>query len=488
MITVSNKTHWLIEHASAQNSTSALRSSEEKFHYNELNDECIRTAEHFSKLGIKENANVGLLFGHKIDFWIITNALWLLGAVPVPLNSRNTPQEINEQIVMADIKFLIVDINFQEYATPGKYFPSLGRENIFLFDRKDVSKNSAFSTLNSEFEKNHSALILFTSGSSGKSKAVVHTFMSLYQSVKQIDSLFSLSREDVWLASLPLYHIGGFMILVRALLTGSQAAFPESLKHEEIAAGINRYSPTHISIVPTTLKRMMEENFLPNKNLKYVYLGGGPSDKQLCLNACNAGWPIVKVYGSSETCSMVAALKPSKLTLMPESSGKPLGENQIRISNDPMSSGEILVHSTALFKEYFNDKETTDAKLNNGWFHTGDYGRIDEEGYLFVHSRREDMIITGGENVSAQEVEEAIKSVIGIRDAFVFGTADATWGQIVCAAVTGNLNDEEEIRRSLKEKLAGYKIPKQFYFLESIPKNEMGKVKRAELFSILKLN
>jgi O-succinylbenzoic acid--CoA ligase len=339
---------------------------------------------------------------------------------------------------------------------------------------------------------------MFTSGSSGKSKAVVHTFESLFESVKSTDSFADLSAEDIWLASLPLYHIGGFMILVRSLITGSSVVFPDSLEYKDILHAIHKFLPSHISIVPTTLLRLLNENVHPNANLKYVFLGGGPSEKQLILDAVNQGWPIVKVYGSTETCSMITALLPNEIKDKLESAGKVLDENKIKImsmnKNDPDGFtnigevGEIIVSVKSLFKEYYNDQESTSQSIQNGWFYSGDFGWIDKDGYLFVESRREDLIITGGENVSANEVETAIKSHPSVKDAFVFALQDKTWGQIICAAIVSNDFGADEIKDFLKTKTAAYKIPKRFFFMEKIPRNELGKVTRAVILKQLNLD
>ncbi len=495
MITIRNTNHWLIELSALHKNNTAVITPEKKISCKELLEECLIAAGYLRGLGIKEKDNVGILFGHKYEFFAIVNALWIIGAVPVPLNTRNTVEEIQMQISQAEIKLLIIDENFK------RQFKPLNFQNA-VFIKKNTSAqllNTKSYIQHSAFSIQHSALIMFTSGSSGKSKAVVHTFQSLLESVKSTDSFVNLLNDDIWLASLPLYHIGGFMILVRSLLAGSSVLFPNSLKYEELILSVQQFHPTHISLVSTTLQRFLDEPIQPDQKLKYVFLGGGPSEKQLCLNAMGKGYPIVKVYGSTESCSMITALFPNEIKHRPDSAGKVLGMNKIKIMNKSMSSfskdvlcktgeiGEIVVSSKSLFKEYYNDRLTTEDKLKNGWYYTGDYGWLDSEGYLHVEARREDLIITGGENVSAYEVEFAIKSHPKIIDSFVFAIKDETWGQMVCAAVVSKQMNEEEIKNFLKKKIAGYKIPKRFYFVDEIPKSELGKVKRTELFKKLNL-
>jgi o-succinylbenzoate---CoA ligase len=490
MITVNNSEPWLFQQSLRQPNSAAIITAQAKYSYNEFYELSLRASEFFSSTGIETNNNVGIIVEHSFNFYIIINALWFIGAVPVPLNTKNPNDEIIRQINQAEIIFLIIDESFaDEYSFDDSRMRTITLPKDFL----NHSFNSTLYTLRSSLNPLNSSLILFTSGSSGQPKAVVHTFKSLSESVKSTDSFSSLTSNDIWLSSLPLYHIGGFMILIRALLTGGAVAFPPSLKYDEIEKAIFRFEPTHISIVATTLKKLLDKGIIPKKTLKKVYLGGGPLDTNLCLEAVSKRWPIIKVYGSSETCSMITAIKTDEIFLKPDSVGKPLGRNKMKITNtntDEIShrnSGEILAKSDSLFKEYFKEPNSTNNKLVDGFYYTGDFGWIDEEGFLFIESRREDLIITGGENVSASEVESFIKSHKAVKDAFVFGVPDKLWGQKICAAIIADNFDEAILKTFLKENIASYKIPKIFFIVKEIPRNEMGKVNRSLLLSRLNL-
>jgi O-succinylbenzoic acid--CoA ligase len=512
MITITNKIHWLREQAELHPDDSGYILAGRNISYRKFYLKCKSAAEYFLSYNIKENDHIGILSGHNYNFFTAVNALWFIGAIPVPLNTRNTPDELQFQVNKANIKFLLIDESYEGLSSsiknstkiPFPYFTeheSLNLTNIFS-NPLSTSALPPEGLIKSEGQESkflieRPALILFTSGSSGKPKAVLHTFGSLLESVKTTDSLSALTSSDVWLASLPFYHIGGFMILLRSLVIGSKAAFPNSLKYEEIKTSIEQFNPTHISLVPTTLQRLINDNIRPNNNLKIVYLGGGPSDSKLCLDAVRKGWNIVKVFGSTETCSMSTALLPHELKNKIESAGRAIGSNQIKIVDEegkqlgPIQIGEIAVFSKTLFKEYFNEPLITNRTLKDGWYYTGDYGWIDEHGFLYIEFRREDLIITGGENVAAAEVETAIKSNPLIEDAYVFGIEDKTWGQTVAAVIKTKIKDsitKDELRIYLKERIAGYKIPKEFYFVESIPKNEMGKVIRNDIIKLIKLS
>lgn len=481
--------HWLIEQSARNLDRTAFLSSNKKVTYSELLHQSLTTAEKLNRLGVRTGNHVGILASHDYNFFVLINALWFIGAVPVPLNNRLTALEIQEEIRHAKISALITDNALTQKLSSIEFKNTILAEHV-LSDQD----NAALTTFNlTKFNSENNAFIMFTSGSSGKQKAVVHTFNSLFNSVIALNDFTKLSRDDVWLASLSFYHIGGFMIPVRALLTGATVAFPNSVSADDTIAALEEFQPSHISLVPTTLQRMIDQNVRPNKNLKYLFLGGGPSEKQLSLKAIENGWPVIKVYGSTETCSMVAAMKAEDVNSKPESSGKVLLNYKIKIVDEKQNSvpagevGEIIIQAGSIMKEYFGDETETLKALHNGWYRTGDYGRVDADGFLYVESRRDDLIITGGENVVAKEVQEIILQNKKVSDAFVFGIDDSTWGQMICVAVVSEDLSEEELKTFMKLKMAGYKIPKRFYFVESIPRNEMSKVDRKKLFEKINL-
>ncbi|MFA7227402.1 MAG: o-succinylbenzoate--CoA ligase [Melioribacteraceae bacterium] len=498
MISAGSTKHWIIEQSEKQPGKNAVILEDRIITYGELADECFAAAEFMIDNGICKGDRIAVLFSHNYNFLTIINALWIIGAVPVPISTQLLPAELEKQINKVEIKFLIFDektaAQYSELSFPDKiHFPFRETKDHIVTnpEKHNVLRSADYSPLDP-------SLIMFTSGSTGDPKAVVHTFRSLYQSVKATDSFAMLSDDDIWFSSLPLFHIGGFMILIRSLISGSALVFPSGLRYENIVAGIRQFRPTCISLVPTMLHRLLKNNFSPASNLRFLFLGGGPSEEQLYLDAIDRGWPVVKVYGSTETCSMVTALPATSFRNYISSSGKPLGQNRIMIQhslpeNDEANSmvpesGEIYIASDSLFKEYYKDFEATAGKIINGWYHTGDLGRIDNNGYLFVESRREDLIITGGENVSCAEVENAISTFPGVSDVYVFSLEDSNWGQIVCAAVECADIKENDLKKFLKTKLAGYKIPKRIFQLAILPRNEMGKIIRPALLKELNLD
>lgn len=480
----SGNEHWLIEQSQNAPGKVAIVASDRRLSYSELLQESMATAARLVEFGIRKDDNVGVLATHDHNFVVLLNAIWFMGAVPVPLNIKLTEVEIRKQLIAAGINSIVISDELSSKFALAEFTNKILFEKIL--SNKNNIQNSTFNP--QKFDLSNNALIMFTSGSSGKQKAVVHTFGSLFNSVTALNDFAKLSRDDVWLASLSFYHVGGFMIPIRALLTGSTVAFPNSLGNDDVVNALEEFQPSHISLVPTTLQKMIEQNVRPNKNLKHLFLGGGPSENQLSLRAIEKGWPVVKVYGSTETCSMVSAMNSNEVNIKPGSSGKPLSNCKIKIVDEKQNNvpvgkaGEIVVQAGSIMKEYFGDVTETQKALYNGWYRTGDYGMIDNEGFLFIESRRDDLIITGGENVVAKEVQEIILQNKKVSDAFVFGIDDSIWGQMICAAVVSENLSEEELKTFMKLKVAGYKIPKRFYFVDNIPRNEMSKVDRKKLF------
>jgi O-succinylbenzoic acid--CoA ligase len=486
MINISNTNHWLQKQKEKFGEKTALTFNDTSITYSDFLKRSHRIAEVLETKGIAPGDNIGILISHAPEFVETINALWLIGAVPVLLNSRSSIEDIEKQLAFVSARSLIAD------ASSLQKLPQLKFINVIKLDTINELAYTENKINLYLFNSLNSALILFTSGSAGKPKAVVHTFESLYQSVLLTDSFSQLSSEDKWLVSLPLYHIGGFMIFVRSLLTGSTLIFPDSVDYRSIANAMIKYNPTHLSLVTTTLKQLLEDNVKPNTELGTVFLGGGPIDTKLCSEAVYKGFPITKVYGSTETCSMVAALSMEDFKNKPDSAGKPLGNSKIIISDETRNyissnrSGEIVVSCKSIFKEYHASLEETQNKKRDGYFFTGDFGWIDEDGYLYIESRREDIIITGGENVSAKEVVQYLIQLPSVNDAYVFSEGDETWGQIICAAVVlSSTITKNELREQLRNMIAPYKVPKKIYFVERIPRNEMGKVEKEKLEKLI---
>ncbi|WP_138429535.1 AMP-binding protein [Fodinibius saliphilus] len=334
----------------------------------------------------------------------------------------------------------------------------------------------------------------FTSGTSGTPKIVPLKRRQMHFAAEASARNFKPRLNHFWLLCLPLNHIGGISIILRSLLYGSSIFRMKSFHPDMIHTFLSENKLFQAaSLVPTMLKRLLKRrNFHVHNNFHAILLGGGPIDSQLVKRCNDRGVPLVPSYGMTETCAQIAAnpiLKP-KGTYGPMSSvGKVFSPNNIQIrdkSGAPLgfnNSGSIWLKGPQVFDGYVN---IPDSKVfdSNGWFNTGDFGHLNANDQLFIETRRTDLIITGGENVSPFEVEKVLTNLDSISEAAVVGLADKEWGQKVVAAVVPEENhsfDEGKIQHSLKSELASFKIPKQIIQINEIPKTRTGKVKRSKL-------
>jgi o-succinylbenzoate---CoA ligase len=451
----------------------AILSSLQKLTYSQLQKETDSLAAFFVNEGIIKSDRIAVAYNISIQFIRIIISLWKINAIPVVLNVRLKETELNDQIKFAGCKNVIANPEIDLFGNDILHLPDILSES---------------ESIPSSIQAENKALIIFTSGSSGKPKAVVHTFENLYQSAVISNQILKQTNESKWLASLPFYHIGGFSIITRSLLFGCPLILPDSSKTDSIAGAFKKFSPTHCSLVPTQIKRLIESGIRPNKELTNVLIGGGAITKNQTEDALKNNWPIIKVYGSTETASLIAAIDINEISEKPESVGKILRPNEIKIEDEngkpcsSMQKGEIVIKSPALFKKYLNNENETHEILIDSWYHSGDIGWLDDDGYLFLEARRIDLIVSGGENINPNEIEELLLKHPEIIDAVVFPVDDDEWGQIPAAVIVKKNNQAvlsaDRLISYLKKFLAGYKIPRKIFFEDSIPRNELGKIER----------
>lgn len=304
--------------------------------------------------------------------------------------------------------------------------------------------------------------IIFTSGSDAKPKAVLHTLGNYYYSALGSNRNIRLGPTDRWLLSLPLYHVGGIGILFRAWCSGATVAVPN--------AGDNLYDSaiqlraTHLSCVTTQLRRLLDDDKKAktlSRQVKAVLIGGSSVSDNLILRACDYGLPVYKSYGLTEMTSQVTTTSHDDLPSRVITSGRLLPHRQIRISQ----SGEILVRGETLFAGYVRHESVERPIDSDGWFATGDLGRIDADGCLIVTGRRDNMFISGGENIQPELVEQALCSLDGIEDALVLPAPDEEFDFRPVAFVRCSENtelDSDHLRLALAPLIPRYAIPVRF--------------------------
>ncbi len=450
--------------------------------------EKIQAAEiYLHRTGVERNDKIGILADHSAEFVITIFALWKLNAVPVPLNKKLLNREIENQVEFAGCKFLIYDPAFNiSYKKIKSVKIEIGKfKNIFPKKTEDYLL---------EVDLEQTALVLFTSGSTGNSKAVIISFNNLIRSAEIGNQVFQHRDDDIWLAALPFFHVGGFSIIVRTFLYGAILAIPEDINRDGLKRSLEKFDPSLSAFVTTQLKRLLDENIKPNPRLRHILLGGGFIDSELVRSAYHKGWNVSKSFGATETSSFVTALTKNDFELKSESAGKALTPNKILIVDENRNilpeniSGEVVIESDAVARGYLNNSEKTEEKFSNNKFFTGDYGYMDKDGYLYIEARRNDLIVSGGENISPYEVEKILLEHPDILDAAVFGLEDKEWGHSLAAALIIKGHKQlalSDLRTFLKDKLPSYKHPKKIFILERFPKTPLGKIRKEEIKKII---
>jgi o-succinylbenzoate---CoA ligase len=450
-----------------------------------LNHKSISLANKLKHDGVKSGYRVPILIDNSPNFIISVLSLWMIEAIPVPINLKLSAPEIEELLKFLKCQYVLIDELFKE---------KINLSDIKQIELSFLNEGSEKSETDFSFAANRTAVIMFTSGSSGKPKAVELSFSNLIHSAIIGNKYLNQTTDDRWLASLPFYHIGGFSIIFRALIFGTAIIFPADLKIKSLHSSIQSFNPSLISLVSSQMSELLNNNIHPNRDLRHVLLGGGFIDLSIIKKALTKGWKVSKVYGSTETSSFVTILSQEEYKLKPESAGKAIPPNQIfiydELKNELINNteGEIVIKSPAIMQGYWNGEEATKQKLKNDLYYTGDMGYKDTDGFLYVVNRRSDLIVTGGENVNPIEIEEMILKYPKVKEVCVFGIDDAKWGQNIAAAIVPKPNEKfslEDLKDFLKDKIASFKIPKEIYFVDELPKTELGKIKRETIREIL---
>lgn len=421
-----------------------------------------------------KNIHIAVFCENTPQFVSLIITLWKIGAIPVLIGSRNKKEEIDLLMKKTKCTFLLTNSTQSSY--PNFKF------SAFLSAELHIPANLYINI-------NNINLILFTSGTSSTPKAVQHSFASLEHSLLNSDSFIKHDSNNTWLLSLPVESMGGFSILLRSIYFNTRLLFPENLYSDVIVNNIIETKPEYVSFVPTQIKKIISSG-IKTLPVKYIFLGGDKSDSNLLEECIALDLPVVKVYGSSETASMVTALPREELKYNPESSGYALNDVRIYINEflyTDNDAGEIEISTGALFHSYFDDDKLTAEKIKNDRYKTGDLGYL-KENKLSVLSRKEQFIISGGLNVSPSEIENVINKYHEVFLCAVIGIPSSYWGEEIVAVIQPKFELDLNVfalKQYLNEKLAGYKIPKRFILTDSIPLTSSGKIDYKKLSSMV---
>lgn len=455
--------HWLVKQAQQNPNKIVVETSQYSMTFEALFELAQRKG-----MALKElrRHRLGLHIDNSIESLILIHAAWLYNIEIALINNRLTEDEMIKQMQSIGVDTIIT--------TQGLSLDASFR--LFTFEDLNTTSLYPVETLQSE---DQIASIMFTSGTTGVQKAVPQTFANHRASAEGCQSSLGFDESSKWLLVLPLYHISGLSIVLRSMLAGFTIYLMSKFETERTLDVIKNQYITHASLVPVTLKRLMKNGLTEPFHLKKILLGGAKLSHQFIQQGLEYHLPIYNSFGMTETCSQFLTASPEMLKSHKDTVGKASDNQAIKIVNvNDEGHGELCVKGVNVMNGYLFPANIDDQVFDDeGYFHTGDIASINEEGYVTIYDRRKDLIISGGENIYPNEIENVAKTHPLVNDAMCIGVKDETWGQrpflyIVADDACTNL------LQFLSKRLAKYKLPIAIQQIESLPYTSTGKLKR----------
>ncbi|WP_067621772.1 o-succinylbenzoate--CoA ligase [Alicyclobacillus acidiphilus] len=499
---------WLQSQANRRPHQQAIVSPDGAMTYDELMHAASNCAASLYDRGIRAGHRVAVAAKSSLLHTLALHALIQLGAVIVPLNWRLSPEELAFQLGDSQARALMYDDGARELAD--RIIKAFGRDiGAIAIDEHRRSQTTALASgplasapwRRESIQLSETHAIVYTSGTTGRPKGAMITYGNHWFSAMASVLQLGFDLEERWLVPMPLFHVGGMGVLMRSLIYGTTVVAHNGFDVERVNRALDEDGITIASLVPAMLSRLLEHREVPYpKTLRSILLGGSAAPRGLLERALTLGVPVNQSYGMTETNTQVVTLMSHDALRKLGSSGKPLANVSIAIADkdgvpttEPDIEGEILVRGPSVIAGYLNRPDANEQAFRGGWFHTGDIGRLDDEGYLYVLDRRSDLIVSGGENIYPAEVESAIGKLEAVVEAAVVARDDDTWGQVPVAFVVIRGDrplDLDALKMSwtkqLRERLAHYKVPKAFFIVDELPRNASGKLLRRELRELVK--
>jgi O-succinylbenzoic acid--CoA ligase len=480
--------NWLEVAARSHPDKPALTFAGQGWTYADLRASVEATAAVLSGARASSAGRIGILSANRPGVVFTVHAATRMAVPIVPLNWRQTAEELAWQLRDAGISLLVVD---EERATVAKLAGAgLPLEIVPIAELERLAEPGGRPDAVPLIDLEREAMVIYTSGTSGRPKGARITYGNLWFGAVASALHLGHHMEDVWLAAMPLFHVGGLTILFRGAIGAVPVILLERFQPERALAAINE-GATLVSVVPTMLQRLLEANAAGSwpPSLRCVLLGGSAAPPRLVEECVRRGIPIAPTYGLTEATSQVTTLLPEETPRKLGSSGVPLPLTEVRIAAQagvaPAGEvGEIEIRGPTVFAGYIGGELRRPPALNDGWFRTGDAGYLDRDGFLHVVDRRDDLIVSGGENVYPAEIELVLRQHPSVLDVGVIGVADESWGSRPVAAVVwrGDRGRASvQLLDHCRQYLPGYKIPDRFLFLSELPRSPSGKLLRRAL-------
>jgi fatty-acyl-CoA synthase len=457
-----------------------------------------------AEFGVSRGDRVAILSLNRPEYLVLLYACARLGAILVPLNWRLAAAE--QMFILSDAaaKVLMLERAFAEI------LPVLGTTlpdtRVVGLDFTPPAPGCAFEALlamatgdsrNPHTDLSCPLLIVYTSGTTGRPKGAVLRQEALLWNGVMSQHMHGLTSNDHVLTVLPFFHVGGLNIQTTpALHHGAMVTILPRFTPEAALAAIAGGRPTLTVLVPATIQAISDHPGWAEadlSSLKAVSTGSQIVPPHLIERLVSRGVPVLQVYGSTETCPIAVYTRLGGDLSRAGSTGLPGLCCEAVVIDDaglelpPDTPGEIAVRGPNVFFEYWGNEAATREALRDGWYRTGDVGRRDADGYFFVHDRKKNMIISGGENIYPAEVERVLLEHPDVADCGVIGRPDPRWDEVPVAYViprAGRRADAQALQAHLLTQLARFKVPREFVFVEDLPRTALGKVQHFKLKEI----
>ncbi|MDQ3504188.1 MAG: AMP-binding protein [Actinomycetota bacterium] len=444
------------------------------------------------ELGIGVGDRVAIVSHNSARLLELLYAVPASGRVLVPINFRLQAEEVGYIAEHSGARVLLVDPELDKALSgvTAEHRFLLGEESDDALLRFDAEPRPW-----SDPDEDATATLNYTSGTTARPKGVQLTHRGIWVNSVTFAMHMQMSDRDVYLHTLPQFHCNGWGLLYSAAGVGATNVIIRKVDGAEILRRVDKHGVTFAAGAPAVWNLTLDaaaqlDGEVPGRGrMRIVVAGAPPPSRTIARVESELGWEFNQIYGLTETTPLVTInrsrfeydeLPAEEKAAQLSRAGVPALGTRVQTSD----SGEILVRGNVVMGGYWDNPQATDEAIEDGWFHTGDGGSVDEGGYVTISDRKKDVIITGGENVSSIEVEDAVFSHPAVAEVAVIGVPDEKWGEKVTALVVlaeGATASEEEIIAHVKAKLAGYKTPKAVEFRAEIPRTSTGKVQKFKL-------
>ena len=458
--------------------------------YGDFFQRVLRCAQALRGQGILHGDRVAVLMLNSPRFLELYFATAALGAVIVPINTRWNAADVDFCLRDSGTKLLLTDVAFDAVTCPAV--------PVHLHEAAYEPMIEAAAPLDPSagaLEEEDLAALMYTSGTTGGPKGVMLTHRNLYTHALQVIAELEIRPSWVYLHAAPMFHAANCALMYALAFKGAANVFLPAFRPETWLESVQHHRVTCAVLVPTMWHLIVNHPRaaeFDTSSLAHALYGGSPMMPDLLRRVTERFGPIfIQVDGMTEACPVItlqhaAEHRPERAG----TAGRPMMGTDVRVVDDhdqdvPIGTpGEILMRGSHRMKGYWNRPEANAEVLRGGWLHTGDLGRLDDEGYLYVLDRKKDMVKTGGENVYCPEVEAVLTAHPQVLEAVIFGIPDAKWGESLRAAVVlrpGASTADDELIAFCRQRLTHFKCPSSVEFHESLPKGGSGKVQKSEL-------